>query len=132
MQLLDHVSIAVRDLERARRFYDAVMAVLGAETAYERSDAVGYGKRNRDGDDTHTYVSIYQSRSAQSDGRRHYCFRVRSADAVRRFHASGLAAGGRDAGVPGLRPHYHAQYYAAFVEDPEGNRIEAVSHRGDE
>ena len=132
MQLLDHVSIAVRDLQRARGFYDAVMAVLGAQTAYERSDAVGYGERNRNGDDAHTYISIYQSSSAHSDGRRHYCFRAGSAEAVRKFHASGLAAGGRDAGVPGLRPHYHARYYAAFLEDPEGNRIEAVSHRGDE
>jgi catechol 2,3-dioxygenase-like lactoylglutathione lyase family enzyme len=132
MQLLDHVSITVRDLERARSFYDAVMAVLGAEKVYDRPDAVGYGKRNRPGDDAHSYVSVFASDDSTADTRRHCCFRARSAQDVRTFHAAGLAAGGRDAGAPGLRPNYHSAYYAAFLEDPEGNRIEAVCHSGDQ
>jgi catechol 2,3-dioxygenase-like lactoylglutathione lyase family enzyme len=130
MQLLDHVSITVRDLARAARFYDAVMSSLGVEKVYQRQDAVGYGARNRAHDDGHSYFSVYHSDGANVDRRRHWCFRAQSAEQVRAFHAAGLAAGGRDAGAPGLRPDYHAAYYAAFLEDPEGNRLEAVFHQG--
>ena len=132
MRLLDHVSIAVRDLDRARRFYDAVMKEIGGAKIYERSDAIGYGERNRTNDDGHSYLSIYLSPAATADSRRHWCFRAPSAAAVRAFHAAGLAAGGADAGAPGLRPNYHPAYYAAFLADPEGNRVEAVSHQGDD
>lgn len=96
MQLLDHVSITLRDLAAAKPFYKAVMGALGAVVAYERDDAIGFGERNRPDDDAHT------------------C----------------LAAGGRDEGAPGLRASYHPQYYAAFLLDPEGNKVEAVFHRG--
>jgi catechol 2,3-dioxygenase-like lactoylglutathione lyase family enzyme len=130
VQLLDHVSITVRDLTRVLRFYQEVFSVLRMEQVYEREDAVGFGARNRPGDDGHTYLSIFQSAAASPDPRRHWCFRARSEDEVRAFHAAGLAAGGKDAGAPGLRPHYHAGYYAAFLEDPEGNRVEAVYHQG--
>ncbi|HEX6690933.1 MAG TPA: VOC family protein [Burkholderiales bacterium] len=130
MQLVDHFSITVRDLRRSARFYDAVMQALGAAKVYQRDDAVGYGERNRTGNDGHSYISIYQSDTANVDRRRHWCFRAGSAGQVRAFHAAGLAAGGRDAGAPGLRPDYHPGYYAAFLEDPEGNRVEAVFHQG--
>lgn len=132
MRLLDHVSIAVRDLERARPFYDAVFQELKVVKVYDREDAIGYGERNRPHDDGHTYVSIYESATARADPRRHWCFRAPSAAAVRTFHAAGIAAGGADAGAPGLRPHYHPAYYAAFLTDPEGNRLEAVCHQGDD
>lgn len=131
MRAIDHVSLTVRDLQKVRRFYEEVFKALKMVKAYERDDAVGYGERNRPGDDGHTYLSIYQSEKASVDPRRHCCFRAASAAEVRAFHAAGLAAGGRDAGAPGLRPHYHAKYYAAFLEDPEGNRIEAVCHDGE-
>ncbi len=130
MQAVDHVSITVRDLGSARRFYDGIFKVLNLPKAYEREDALGYGARNRPGDDQHSYLSVFQSDAARADPRRHWCFRAASAAQVRAFHAAGLAAGGRDAGAPGLREHYHPQYYAAFLEDPEGNRIEAVFHGG--
>jgi catechol 2,3-dioxygenase-like lactoylglutathione lyase family enzyme len=130
VQAIDHVSLTVRDLARVRRFYDEIFEALQIGRAYEREDAVGYGERNRPGDDRHTYLSIYQSPAAAADPRRHTCFRAGSAALVRAFHAAGLAAGGKDAGAPGLREHYHAKYYAAFLEDPEGNRIEAVFHGG--
>lgn len=130
MQAIDHVSLTVRNLQAVLGFYEAVFAALGIERVYEREDAVGYGARNRPGDDGHTYLSIYRSAAASADPRRHWCFRAASAAQVRAFHAAGLAAGGRDAGAPGLRPHYHERYYAAFLEDPEGNRVEAVCHRG--
>lgn len=131
MQALDHVSITVRDLARVQAFYDAIFPVLSLKKIYQKADAAGYGERNRAGADDHSYLSLYQSGAASADPRRHWCFRAESAAAVRAFHAAGLAAGGRDAGAPGLRPHYHPAYYAAFLEDPEGNRIEAVTHRGD-
>lgn len=130
MLLVDHFSITVRDLLRSARFYDSVMEALGAEKVYQRKDAVGYGERNRESDDGHSYFSVYQSGTANVDRRRHWCFRAQSAAQVRAFHAAGLAAGGRDAGGPGLRPDYHPAYYAAFLEDPEGNRVEAVFHQG--
>jgi catechol 2,3-dioxygenase-like lactoylglutathione lyase family enzyme len=128
MQLLDHVSIAVRDLARVQPFYRAVMEALGAAVAYERDDAIGFGERNRAHDDGHSYISVYASPTAAPDARRHVCFRARSEDMVRAFHAAGLACGGADEGRPGLRD-YHAGYFAAFLRDPEGNRIEAVFHR---
>ena len=131
MRAIDHVSITVRSLKCAAAFYAAIFAALRIEKVYEREDAVGYGTRNRAGDDGHSYLSIYQSGKAGADPRRHWCFRAASAAEVRAFHAAGLAAGGRDAGAPGLRPHYHEKYYAAFLEDPEGNRIEAVCHDGE-
>jgi catechol 2,3-dioxygenase-like lactoylglutathione lyase family enzyme len=130
MQALDHVSITVRDIKGAQQFYDAIFSVLLIERIYQRNDAVGYGERNRPSNDGHSYLSIYQSNAASADPRRHWCFRARSTAQVSAFHAAGLAAGGRDAGKPGLRSHYHAAYYAAFLEDPEGNRVEAVFHQG--
>lgn len=128
MQLLDHVSITVRDLARAKPFYRAVMAALGASVAYDRDDAIGFGERNRPDDDRHTYLSVFQSVAAAPDARRHWCFRAQSVRQVEAFHAAGLAAGGSDEGAPGVRT-YHPGYYAAFLRDPEGNKIEAVFHR---
>ena len=104
------------------------MAALGARVAYEGADAIGFGERNRSGDDAHSYLSVFASAAAASDPRRHWCFRAQSAAQVRAFHAAGLAAGGTSGGEPGLRPHYHPGYYAAFVLDPDGNNIEAVFH----
>lgn len=129
MFLLDHVSITVRDLAGARPFYEAIMAALGAEVVYARPDGIGFGQRNRATDDAHTYLSVFASPAASPDPRRHVCFRAPSADAVDEFHRAGLSAGGRDEGAPGRRPHYHPSYYAAFLLDPEGNKVEAVFHR---
>jgi catechol 2,3-dioxygenase-like lactoylglutathione lyase family enzyme len=128
MQLLDHISITVRDLKAAMPFYKAVMAALGAGVAYEDADAVGFGERNSPRDDEHSYVSVFHSEDARADPRRHCCFRAASIEQVRAFHAAGLAAGGRDAGGPGMRD-YHSGYFAAFLFDPEGNKLEAVFHR---
>jgi catechol 2,3-dioxygenase-like lactoylglutathione lyase family enzyme len=128
MQLLDHTSITVRDLKAVKPFYKAVMAALGAVVAYEHDDAIGFGERNRPNDDTHTYISVLQSPHAASDPRRHWCFRAQSVEQVRAFHRAGLASGGVDEGAPGIRS-YHPKYFAAFLLDPEGNKIEAVFHR---
>ena len=129
MKLLDHVSITVRDLAASRPFYEAVLGALGAVVAYERDDAIGFGQRNRPEDDSHTYLSVFQSQEASSDRRRHWCFRASSVEQVRAFHTAGLGAGGKDCGGPGLRP-YHSGYFAAFLLDPEENKVEAVFHQG--
>lgn len=130
MQLLDHVSISVRDLERVKPFYLAVMAALGAGIASECPGAIGFGARSRPGDDAHTYLSVFESAAASPDPRRHWCFRAASPETVDAFHAAGLGAGGTSEGAPGRRD-YHPGYYAAFLADPEGNRIEAVCHGAD-
>ena len=128
MQLLDHVSITVRDLARAKPFYRAVMAALGSREAYDEPRAIGFGERNSERDDAHSYISVFESPAASADPQRHVCFRAASRAQVRAFYAAGLAHGGASAGEHGLRSDYNAAYYAAFLEDPEGNRIEAVCH----
>jgi catechol 2,3-dioxygenase-like lactoylglutathione lyase family enzyme len=130
--LLDHLSISVRDLAAARPFYDAVMAALGVVKVYDRPDAIGYGTRNRPGDDGHSYLTVRAGADAPPDEARHVCLRAPNRAAVDAFYAAGLATGGTDAGAPGLRPHYHSSYYAAFLYDPSGNKIEAVCHRARE
>lgn len=129
MKLLDHVSITVRNLALAKPFYKAVMSALEASVAYEESDAIGFGERNSADDDAHTYLSIFESAAASPDPRRHCCLRAQSIAQVDAFHAAGLAAGGSDCGAPGIR-RYHEAYYAAFLLDPEGNKVEAVFHTG--
>jgi catechol 2,3-dioxygenase-like lactoylglutathione lyase family enzyme len=121
--MIDHVSIGVRDFDRAVRFYEAVLAPLDIAKLMARADTVGFGKK---------YPDFWLNRRAdlgvpRPDDGLHVCLRARSEDAVRAFHAAALAAGGTCDGVPGLRPEYTANYYAAFIRDPEGNRIEAVT-----
>jgi catechol 2,3-dioxygenase-like lactoylglutathione lyase family enzyme len=128
--MLDHVSIAVRDIARAGRFYDAVMAALGVPCVWREERAIGYGLRNSAADDAHGYLTLRLG-AAPADAACHWCFRAPDRAAVRAFHAAGLTAGGTDDGAPGLRPHYHPEYYAAFLRDPDGNRVEAVCHRAE-
>ena len=127
--MLDHVSITVSDMERAATFYGAIFDALGHPCVRREPDALGYGIRNDSRDDSHNYLSILLGAAPIVADRRHWCFRAGSRAAVDAFHAAGLAAGGRDDGPPGLRPDYHDAYYAAFLLDPDGNRVEAVCHR---
>lgn len=128
--MLDHISITVSDLARAQPFWDAVMAALLVPCVARNERQLGYGLRNRPEDDGHSYISIFQNRDAALvPDNRHWCFRAPSRDAVDAFHAAGLASGGRCDGPPGLRGDYHPGYYAAFLRDPDGNRVEAVFHR---
>lgn len=127
--MLDHVSITVSDLGRAARFYDAVMAALRVPCVWRDAQAIGYGLRNDADDDSHTYLTIRATGAAIQTDRRHWCFRAPDRAAVDAFHAAGVAHGGQDDGAPGLRAHYHAHYYAAFLVDPDGNRVEAACHR---
>ena len=114
MQLLDHVSITVRDIDPAKRFYKAILSALGAVVAYEREDAIGFGERNRPNDDNHTYLTVRQSPDAGSDAKRHWCFRAQSMQQVNAFHAAGLLAGGKDDGAPGLRTYHPSTMLHSF------------------
>ncbi len=127
--MLDHVSITVSDLPRAARFYDAVMAALGVPCVWREEAAIGYGLRNDAEDDGHTYLTIRATGTVIAADRRHWCFRAPDRAAVDAFHLAGIAHGGADDGAPGLRRHYHAHCYAAFLLDPDGNRVEAACHR---
>ena len=121
--MLDHVSITVSDLARSAPFYDAVMAALGVPCVWREAEAIGYGAR----DSGAGYLTIRACPGVVAD-RRHWAFRAPDRAAVRAFHAAGLATGGADDGAPGPRPEYHEHYYAAFLLDPDGNRVEAVCH----
>ena len=127
--MLDHASITVADPGRAFPFRDAVMAALEVPCVARQSHMLGYGHRNRPGDDGHTCISVRATTGAVVPDNRHWCFRAPSRAAVDAFHAAGIAAGGRDDGLPGLRPAYHPSYYASFLLDPNGNRIESVCHQ---
>jgi catechol 2,3-dioxygenase-like lactoylglutathione lyase family enzyme len=121
--MIDHVSIGVRDLQRSRAFYKALLAPLEMTELVLRERSAGFGKR---------YPEIWLNlRSdlppvAQDTGC-HICLRARTEDAVRAFHAAALAGGGSDDGQPGPRQAAMTAYFAAFVRDPDGNRIEAAT-----
>ena len=126
--MIDHLSITTTDLDRAQTFYDAVLGVLGYPRVNRRADAIGYGVRDR-GPDAPAYISIYLGTGTLTPDNRHWAFRAQDRAAVHAFHKAALEHGGTDDGPPGLRPNYHPDYYGAFARDPDGNRIEAVTHR---
>ena len=127
--MLDHVGFAVSDIARSRAFYENALAALGLELikeyAPDRTEsggtALGFGK---DG-----FPFFWIGDNERPGEGTHIAFRVESRAAVDAFHAAALAAGGTDNGAPGLRPHYHPNYYGAFVLDPDGINIEAVCHK---
>jgi catechol 2,3-dioxygenase-like lactoylglutathione lyase family enzyme len=125
--MLDHVYITASEMIAAERFYDAVMNALGVAKVGSRADWIGYGERADAAHPDRTYIAIRKGPASQQAYARHCCFKARSRTQVDAFWDAGLAAGGSDDGAPGLRD-YHASYYAAFLRDPDGNRIEAVCH----
>ena len=117
--MLDHVTIGVSDIERSKAFYDRALHPLGIERLYaEGTGFAGYGRRGK----AFFWIGL---RPAIHTGT-HVGFAASDRATVDHFHAAALAAGGRDNGPPGLRPHYHPDYYGAFVIDPDGHNIEAV------
>lgn len=126
--MLDHIGIAVSDITKSRTFYDAALGALGMTVNMEvggdqtasGGTAIGYGR----GDDKIFWIG---DNERPGEGT-HVALRADTRAEVDRFHASGLAAGGRDNGAPGPRPHYGPNYYAAFLYDPDGANIEAVCY----
>jgi catechol 2,3-dioxygenase-like lactoylglutathione lyase family enzyme len=121
--VIDHVSIAVSDLAAAAKFYESTLAPLGYAVLEERPATVGFGKRYAE-----FWINLRVS-PLPSFGAR-VALRAASTAAVDAFHAAALAAGGACDGPPGLRPQHGESYYAAFVRDLDGNRIEAVTFPG--
>jgi catechol 2,3-dioxygenase-like lactoylglutathione lyase family enzyme len=126
--MLDHVSIGVADLPRSLRFYDAALGALGIVRVGADDGWAGYGERSDADHPERCYLSLRLTRQVGLPAGRHWAFKAGTRGAVDAFWHAGLAAGGSDDGAPGLRPHYHADYYAAFLLDPDGNRVEAVCH----
>jgi len=118
--MIDHVGVRVSDYARSRKFFESALAPLGYSLIMEFDDEVaGFGVPGRpdfwisEGPGSPVHVAIASEDRAAVDA----------------FYGAAIAAGGRDNGAPGLRPHYHPNYYGAFVLDPDGNNIEAVCHQ---
>jgi len=138
--MLDHMTFRVADMARSKAFYGAALAPLGYTLQYEKDFdgtlVVGFGQAGDATDggamiDTWLVCGLDAGATAEPSTCCHLAWRAPSRPAVDAFHAAALAAGGRDNGAPGLRPQYHANYYGAFVIDPDGNNVEAVCHTGD-
>jgi len=123
--MIDHLSIGVRDVARPKRFYDAALAPLGYKCLSVGDASLGYG-------DAAAVLWVNAAeRPVPADDKSglHVCLVAPTRRSVDAFHAAALAAGGKDNGKPGLRPDYGGSYYAAFVIDPDGYRIEAYCGR---
>jgi len=121
--MIDHISVGVSDLARSTRFYEQALAPLGLARLIERPTTIGFGKAYLE-----FWINLRPGMArVPADTGSHLCFRAKSTAEVDGFHAAALQAGGVSDGPPGLRPHDRVRYYAAFVLDPDGNRIEAVT-----
>ena len=125
--MLDHTGIAVADLDRSKAFYTRALSPLSIGLVVEvtaeqtgRDAHVGFGADGK--------PFFWIGSGVRPSGPVHFAFTAQSRAQVDAFYGAALATGGRDNGAPGLRPHYHASYYGAFVFDPDGNNIEAVCH----
>jgi catechol 2,3-dioxygenase-like lactoylglutathione lyase family enzyme len=121
--MIDHVSVGVSDLSKSAKFYEAALSPLGMTRLVARPGTVGFGK---------SYPEFWINLRAGmprvgGESGVHICLRARTSAEVDAFHAAALAGGGASDGAPGIRPHDRVRYYAAFVLDPDGNRIEAVT-----
>lgn len=125
--MIDHTGLVVSDFERSKRFYTEALAPIGYAKLAEfpaavtgHTDVAGFGEPPK--------PDFWISRGTPNQPPLHIAFRVGSRALVEAFYQAAIAAGGRDNGGPGLRPHYHPNYYGAFVLDPDGHNIEAVCH----
>lgn len=118
--MIDHIGLAVSDIDKAKAFYGAALAPLGYGLLMQFGQGAGFGIAPK--------PDFWLHQGSSNVPPIHVAFAAASREVVDAFHRAALAAGGRDNGAPGLRPHYHAHYYGAFVLDPDGHNIEAVCH----
>lgn len=118
--MIDHLGIPVSDIQKSKRFYSVALAPLGVSVQMEGPYGVGFGKNGK--------PDFWIVPGTPAKGI-HVAFTSEDRATVDAFHSAALAAGARDNGAPGLRPHYHANYYGAFVYDPDGYNVEAVCHK---
>jgi catechol 2,3-dioxygenase-like lactoylglutathione lyase family enzyme len=123
--MLHHISFGVVDLERSAAFYDATLSVLGYVRVWADKTAVGYGYP---GGDDKLAIKVQSSGAVSPGPGFHLAFSAPSRESVAAFYEAALRNGGKDNGAPGLRPSYGENYFAAFVIDPDGYRVEAVSN----
>lgn len=126
--ILDHLTVPVRDYARSKAFYSAALAPLGIQLVMEFGKAGGFGKGKPElwiGEGPTSFQTPEQLAIITPI---HVALRAASREEVDAFHAAALAAGAKDFGAPGIRPHYHPGYYGAFVLDPDGHDLEAVHH----
>lgn len=124
--MFSHVTLGTNDFTRAERFYEAVMAVLGHPLLFKLQNTLCFGELTGP---KLFVLSPYDGKPAVPGNGVHAAFKVNSRATVDAFYRAALDNGGNDEGPPGLRPHYHPNYYAAYVRDPDGNKIQAVCHR---
>jgi catechol 2,3-dioxygenase-like lactoylglutathione lyase family enzyme len=119
--MIDHISIGVKEVARTKRFYDAALKPLGYSCLYDSESSLGYGK-----DQIQLWLN-HAKKPVKPDMESglHFCFAAPTRKSVDAFHKAALTAGASDNGKPGLREDYGADYYAAYVIDPDGYRIEA-------
>lgn len=120
--MIDHVSVAVRDLAASAAFYERVLAPLGYTRLVDRPATIGFGKAYPE-----FWLNLRTGVTAPDNPGVHIALRARSEEAVRAFHAAALANGGSSDGEPGSRQGAMTTYYGAFIRDPDGNKLEAVS-----
>lgn len=125
--MIDHTGISVGDFERSKAFYTKALSAIGYALLMElpasvtgSTDVAGFGEPPK--------PDFWISKGIPNQPPIHVAFRVNSRAQVDAFYQAAMAAGGRDNGAPGIRPHYHQHYYGAFVLDPDGHNVEAVCH----
>lgn len=124
--MFSHITLGSNDIERSRAFYEPVMATLGLEQPFQLPGTVVFGEMMG----TKLFILSPFDRGAASTGNgSHTAFLAADRATVDAFHAAALANGGTCEGPPGPRPHYHPNYYGAYVRDPDGNKLQAVCHR---
>ncbi len=121
--MIDHFSINCVDVPAAARFYDRVLGVLGHRRVMDFGVAIGYGTDSPD-----FWISTFEGVGPNRE--MHIAFTAPDAATVRAFHAAALELGAEELHAPRLWPEYHANYFGAFVRDPDGNNVEAVCHTG--
>ena len=123
LPVLSHVSLGTNDFPRAKRFYDAVLGALDMKCTMEVDQGAGYGRKSL----PEFWIQLpFDGQAANPGNGTHICFNAASMEQVKAFHQKALEFGGEDDGKPGLRKEYSDSYYAAFVRDPDGNKIEAM------
>ena len=126
--MFSHVTLGTNDWPRAKAFYQAIADVLGLPLFMQREQGAAWGETIG----PKLFVGpAFDGEKASSGNGTHVAFLAKTRAAVDAFHAAALAHGGSDEGPPGLRPHYHPNYYGAYVRDPDGNKLQAVCHSGE-
>ncbi|MBK8008548.1 MAG: VOC family protein [Rhizobiales bacterium] len=124
--MIDHISIGVSDLKASTAFYEAVLAALDYELRDPRSATSGFGRRGKAHSEFWLNARPGMAK-VPADSGTHICLRTKSAEAVKAFYEAAIKMGATDDGAPGIRSHYSENYYAAFIRDFDGNKIEVVT-----